>query len=306
MEGVYRNFYRNFYRRTNGFIPVAPMGQTVYPGDFFQISNGQMIVLGNIFRNQVIDVHEVEIGDQYQLNPTGWSFSDGVTKPYSGRGTGRGPIAGEFEFCKQILAFAGRGSFIFKANEPESVKILNWNEIQQALIIRLTQTYYSFRSVYVVSETVAAADWTLAIAGASQAELEIATDAENFGLLDLFGHHSSRTIQSRDIEFYQREEKRKSSFYKAKKLVLREERMENLITDLMVQWRDYNEWASRFYAYDYHYDLHYNANMVAFSEINTLDMLPPNELNPNTALLYFKWIEASLDDVEKLFTSDGE
>ncbi|WP_316839295.1 hypothetical protein [Pedobacter gandavensis] len=306
MENVYRNFYLNFYRRTNGFIPVAPLGQTVYPGDFFQIRNGQVIVLGNIFRKQVIEAHDVEIGYHHQLNPAGWNFSDGLSKPYSGRGSGRGPIAGEFEFSKQILAFAERGSFIFKASGPESVRILNWNDIQQALIIRLTQTFYSFREVYVVTETATAADWTLAIAGASQAELEIATDAENFGLVDLFGEQSSRTIQSRDIEFYQREELRKSSFFKAKKLVMREEKLENLVSDLMLEWREHNEWARRFYAYDFHYDQHYRADMGAISELNTMDLLPPNELNPNTALLYFKWADASLDDVEKLFSADGE
>jgi hypothetical protein len=36
-----------------------------------------------------------------------------------------------------------------------------------------------------------------------------------------------------------------------------------------------------------------------------LDMLQCNELNPNTALLYFKWVDANLDDVEKLFGAYG-
>jgi hypothetical protein len=305
MENVYRNFYRNFYKRTNGFIPVSPLGQSVYPGDFFQIRNGQLIVLGNIFRNKVMDPQDVEIGYQHQLNPTGWSFSEGVTKPYSGRGSGHAPLAGEFEFSKQVLAFATKGSFIFKANDPEAIKILNWNEIQQALIIRLTQTYYSFREVYVVTESAVAANWTLAVAGADLAELEIATDAENFGLVDLFGHESSRTIQAKDIECYQREEKRKPSFYKAKKLVVRAEKMENLITDLVGQWRAHNEWARMFYTYDFDDDLQYHTEVGAYAQGNLLDLLQPNELNPNTALLYFKWAEASLDDVEKLFVNDG-
>lgn len=306
MENVYRNFYRNFYQRTNGFIPVSPLNQTVYPGDFFQIRNGQVIVLGNIYRNQVIEPQNIAIGYDNKLNPAGWSFSDGVTKPYSGRGSGHGPIGGEFEFSKQVLAFAARGSFIFKANDPESVRIMNWNEIQQALIIRLTQSYYSFREVYVVTESATAADWTLVVSGAAGAELEIATDAENFGLVDIFGYPSSRTIQSKDIEFYHREEKRKSSFFKAKKLVVREEKMERFISDLSDQWREQNEWARTFYTYDFHYDLHYNTEAGRYAQGNTLDLLPPNELNPNTALLYFKWAEASLDDVEKLFTYDGE
>lgn len=306
MENMYRNFYRNFYKRTNGFIPVSPLGHAVYPGDFFQIRNGQMTVLGNIFRNGVVDPQDVAIGYNNKLDLAGWNFNDGVSKPYSGRGSGHGPIAGEFEFSKQILAFAAKGSFIFKADDPESLRILNWNEIQQALIIRLTQTYYSFREVYVVTESAAAADWTLAIAGAGQAELEIATDAENFGLVDIFGHPSSRTIQSKNIEFYHREEKRRPSFYKARKLAVREEKMESFISGPGEQWREQNEWARVFYKYDFHYDFEYNRNAGGYAPGNILDLLPPNELNPNTALLYFKWVEAGLNDVEKLFVNNEE
>lgn len=306
MESVYRNFYRNFYRRTNGFIPASPLNQAVYPGDFFQIRNGQMVILGNIFRNNVIDPLDTEIGYSNKLNPTGWNFSDGVTKPYSGRGTGQRPIAGEFEFSKQVLAFAAKGSFMFKASNPESVRILNWTDLQQALIIRLTQTYYSFRSVYVVTETAAAANWTLAVSGAGNAELEIATDAENFGLVDIFGDEYSRTIQSRDIEYYHREEHRKSLFYKAKKLVVREEKMETFISSLIEQRENQNEWARAFYNYDFHYEPLYPTEAGRHSQANTLDMLSANELNPNTALMYFKWADATLDDIEMLFSYDGE
>jgi len=306
MESVYRSFYRKFYRRTNGFIPVSPLNQGVYPGDFFQIRNGEMIVLGNIFRSEVINAREVEIGYGNKLDPAGWSFNEGVTKPYSGRGSGQGPIAGAFEFSKQVLAFAAKGSFIFKARDPESVRLLNWNDFQQELIIKLTQSFYSFREVYVVTESVAAADWTLAVSGAAQAELEIATDADNFGLVDIFGHQSSRTVQSRGIEFYHREERRKPSFYKARKLVVREEKMETFINSLRNQRLDKDEWARAFYDYDFHYDPLYNTEMGGHSQVNTLDMLPADELNADTALLYFKWAEASLDDVEKLFLYDGE
>lgn len=306
MENVYRNFYRNFYKRTNGFTPVSPLGQVVYPGDFFQIRKGQLVVLGNIFRDRVVEPQDVAISYHNQLSSTSWNFSDGVTKPYSGRGSGHGPIAGEFEFSKQVLAFAAKGSFIFKANEPEAIKIMNWNDIQQALIIRLTQTYYSFREVYVVTESATTADWTLAIAGAGLAELEIATDVENFGLVDLFGHSSSKTIQAKDIEYYQREEKRKTCFYRAKKLVVNAEKMDNLTVDLIEKWQAHSEWARTFYTYDFDADLHYPVDEGIYAQGNLLDLLPSNELNPNTALLYFKWVDTNLDDIERLFINDGE
>lgn len=305
MDNVYKNFYRSFYRRTGGFIPTRPLNQNVYPGDFFQIRNGEMIVLGNIFWDGIIDREVSEISYGIKQNPAGWTFSDGVTKPYSGRGSGHGPLEGEFEFSKQILAFAGKGSFFFRGNEPESVKVTNWNDFQQQLIIKLTQTYYSFREVYVITESATTADWTLAIASSEKGELEIATDSENFGLVDIFGHHSAKTIQSKDIEYYHRESKRRPCFFKAKKLVVQDERIDSFISGLIDQRRDQYEWAGSFYDYEFDYDPVYVSQIPGSTKASILDMLRCNELNPNTALLYFRWADASLDDVEKLLLNYG-
>ncbi|MBC8053120.1 MAG: hypothetical protein H7Y13_08645 [Sphingobacteriaceae bacterium] len=307
MDNVYINFYRNFYLRTNGFIPAKPLDLNFFPGDFFQIRNGEMIILGNIFRNNIIDPGEVQFGDgnNYKLNASAWQFSEGVSKPYSGRGSGHGPVAGEFEFSKQVLAFASKGSFFFRANNPESVKIYNWSDIQQQLIIKLTQTLYSFRELYVVTESATASDWTLAISGSDKGRLEIATDSENFGLVDIFGHPSAKTIQSEDIEFYQRETKRKPSFFKAKKLAVQDDKVENFISDLIYQSQSVNEWASTFYDYSFDFESNYSPPIQRNAQASVLDMLKSNDLNPNTALLYFKWADANLDDIEKLFITYG-
>jgi len=305
MERVYRNFYQNFYNRTGGFIPAAPTNQIVYPGDFFQIRNGEMIVLGNIFRNGLIASHDVELGYSIKLNSAGWSFSSGVTKPYSGRGNGHGPIDGDFEYSKQILAFTADGSFIFKGNDPESVKINNWADIQQALIIKLTQTIYSFREIYVITESAATSNWTLAIASSGSGELEIATDVENFGLVDIFGQASVKTIQSKDIEYYNREDKRKPSFFKARKLVVLEEKLDTFISELLYHRQNQHDWARDFYDYDFNYDTQHNAQLPISTRASVLDMLQAKELNPNTALQYFRWADAGLDDIEKMFANYG-
>ncbi|HWY37767.1 MAG TPA: hypothetical protein VNY73_04365 [Bacteroidia bacterium] len=305
MENVYRNFYRNFYMCTGGFIPAMPLDQNIFPGDFFQVRNGEMILLGNIFRNNVIDAADAGLEYGIKLNPAAWNFSDGVTKPYSGRGVGRGPIEGEFEFSKQELAFSKKGSFFFRSNNPESVKISNWNDLQQQLIIKLTQTQFSFRELYVATECATTSDWTLAIAGSEKGILEIATDSENFGLVDIFGHHTAKTIQSKEIEFYHRESKRKPSFFKAKKLVIQEEKLDVFISELINQHEDQHTWAGSFYDYDFHYDPVYTRHATGNARASVLDMLQANQLNPNTALLYFRWGNANMDDIEKLFLRYG-
>ncbi|WP_420571491.1 hypothetical protein [Kordia sp.] len=306
MDDVFKRFYRSFYNRTNGFIPTKPLNQNIYPGDFFQIKNGEMIVLGNIFRKNIVNTDEVVFENGIQLNPSNWNFSEGVTKPYSGRDSGHNPIEGDFEFSKQVLAFDGFGSFFFKSSTPESVKFANWGDFKQELIIKMTQTYYSFRELYIVTESATAKDWTLAIAGSDKAELEIATESENFGLVDIFGDSNAKTIQAREIEFYHREDKKKPSFFKAKKLIIQQEKLDVFISQLIAERTQVPTWAENFYEYDfYHLGGPYSPPNTSNAQASLLDMLQANQLNPNTALQYFSWTNANLDDVEKLFERYG-
>lgn len=305
MYNVYKNFYRNFYMRTGGFIPAMPLNQNMYPGDFFQIKNGEMVVPGNIFRKGVVSPEDVQFGYGIKQNPAGWNFSDGVTKPYSGWGSGQGTLEGEFEFSKQVIAFAYRGSFIFRCHEPESVKIVNWSELQQQLIIKLTQTMYSFRELYVVTETIVPSDWTLAIADSDRGELEIVASSENFSLIDIFGHPSAKTIQSKDIAYYHTETNRKPVFFKAKKLAVQEERLQAFLSEIIADRSGTGEWVNGFFDYNFYHDPVYTAPVNEMAQTSILDMLRANELNPNTALHYFKWADTSLDDIEKLFLSYG-
>ncbi|WP_264537880.1 hypothetical protein [Flavobacterium sp. N1736] len=306
MNRIYKNFYRQFYLKTGGFIPSKPLNHAMFPGDYFQIKNGEIILLGNLFRNAIINEYDADVSGVLAQNAANWSFSDGISKPYSGRGHGHGAIDGEFEFSKQVLAFAHKGSFIFKAEEPETVKIKNWNDIQQQLILKLTQTLFTFRELYVVTESATAANTTLAISGEANAELELVSDVENFGLVDIFGHDSTKTIQSKDIDYYHRETKRKPSYFKAKKLAVQDEKLSYFISDFVNKSNNSSEWTDSFFGSNFHSDTDYSPQMIfQNAQGHFLDMLQSSELNPNTALLYFKWVDANLDDIEKLFTNYG-
>lgn len=306
MDRTYKNFYRQFYLKTGGFLPTKPLNKNLFPGDYFQIKNGEIILLGNIYRNAIVAHQDIDISDVIALNASNWNFSDGISKPYSGRAHAHAAIDGQIEFSKQILAFANKGSFIFKAEEPESIKINNWNEIQQQLIIKLTQTLYSFRELYLVTESATASTTTLATAGEANAELELACEAENFGLVDIFGHQNTKTIQSKDIEYYHRETKRKPAYFKAKKLVVQDEKLAYFISDFIAKENNMSEWTDSFFDSNFHNEIDYNTQMLMQNAQGFyLDMLQCNELNPNTALLYFKWVDANLDDVEKLFGTYG-
>ncbi|CAD0007533.1 hypothetical protein [Flavobacterium chungangense] len=306
MDLIYKNYYRHFYLKTGGFLPTKPLNKNLFPGDYFQIKNGTITLLGNLYRNGILSPDEVNLSPVIKLNPSSWSFSDGISKPYSGRGFGNSAIEGQFEFSKQVLAFANKGSFIFRAAEPESMKIENWNDIQQQLIIKLTQTIFSFRELYIVTESATAANTTLAVAGEVNAELELASDSENFGLVDIFGHDNTKTIQSKDIDYYHRETKKKPAYFKAKKLVVQDDKLTYFISDFLNKTYNSSQWTDTFFDSNFHNDIDYSSQMMMQNAQGYfLDMLQSGELNPNTALLYFKWADTTLDDVEKLFESYG-
>ncbi|NOQ72948.1 MAG: hypothetical protein GQ574_13145 [Crocinitomix sp.] len=306
MDNIFKKFYRETYHKTGGYFSVIPNSGNVYPGDFFQIRNGQLIFLGNIFNPTIINASEVDFENNISLNPSNWNFQQGCSKPYSGRGTGQNAVEGEFEFSKQVLAFDDSGSFIFKGNDPKAFRIANWSQIQDELIIKLTQTYYSFRELYLVTECVTLKDWTLAIAGKEEAELEIATESENFGLVDIFGESSSKTIQSKDMAYYHQEMARKSEFFKAKKLVVQEGKVEIFISDMIKRQESHQQWANDFYDQPLDSQVSHFSNAGMYNaRASLLDLLQGNQLNPNTALEYFKWVNADLDDLERFFEVYG-
>ncbi|HTF04558.1 MAG TPA: hypothetical protein VK826_11055 [Bacteroidia bacterium] len=261
MPSLYRNFYRNFYLRTGGFIPAKPLNQNMYPGDFFQIRNGEMIVLGNIFRKGIVAPEEVQLSKGTRLDPANWNFNDGVSKPGRGEGT-------------DGVSFTGAGGFLFRAKNPESVQIVNWNDLQQKLIIQLTQILYSFRELYVVTEVVTCSDSVLVIARSEKAD---------------------------DIEYFHREAHRKPLFFKAKKLDVQNEKREVFASEITAQTQNKNEWANGFFEYEFYEEPGVLSHTLAGAQTSLLDMLKANELNPNTALQYFRWTDANLDDVERLF-----
>ena len=96
MDSLFSNFYRKFFLKTGGFIPAVSPVCNLYPGDFFQIKNGELLVIGNIFKDGLVDTSEHELTYGLKLNPVNWDFYDDVTKLYSGRGTGNTPLTGDF------------------------------------------------------------------------------------------------------------------------------------------------------------------------------------------------------------------
>ena len=245
MNTIYKKFYKEFYSKT-GFIPANTLHLTMFPGDLFQIRNNEIVLLGNIYRNGVVDVEEASIEKNIEYNAANWNMSNGVSKHYLGRETEH-QSEGEFEFTKQLLVFN-------------------------------------------------------ALAGSPKGELELMTKTENSDLVDLFGSSDTKTVQSKDIEYYQRDVNRNLNFFKAKKLTVRDDQNEPLIADLLKDNVDGEKWLHIFMDEKVEFNPAEDASRLSnMNQLNILDKLQANQLNPNTALSYFTWNNADLDDIEQLF-----
>lgn len=302
MDQIYKNFYRQFYFKTGGFIPTKPLNSNLFPGDYFQIKNGEIVLLGNVYRDSIIGQKQAELSGAISLHEPSWNFCDGISKPYSGRANGQDGITGQFEFSRQVLSFADKGSFIFRSEAPKYIKISNWKDIEQQLLLKMTYSLFSFRELYIVTESATAASTTLAIAGRSGAELELTAEVESSGLVDLFGYPSAKITQSKDIDYYHRETKRKPAYFKAKKLDVREEKLASFDSRRMEEALGDEEWAANLFDSNFHSEIEYSPQILRkHAQDLFLDRLRPGELNAETAVLYFAWSDANLDDVEKLF-----
>lgn len=307
MNSLTKDFYTNCYVKTGGFIPSSPLNAALFPGDFFQIHNGMVWVLGNIFKKGLVDRDDMVIQERESLNEASWNFSHGMRKVYAGKSKSElSTLDVDFEYSKQILAFDGPGSFVFNGTKPEAMRIDNWSHIADSLIIKLTQSFYSFREVYVVTECASTSHWRLAVSGSDKGELELAIEEEDFGMLDLFGHEKSKIVQSRDIEIHMHIDKRMPSFFKAKRLTVQEHNLETFMSDLISERSNHLNWGCNYFDGGFENDSD-GIPMAAhgYNNANLLDLLAANELNPNTALSYFKWTNTSLDDVMKFFDANG-
>jgi hypothetical protein len=298
MEKLYKKFFVNSYLQTNGFVPIIPSLNQVLPGDFFQIRKGEIKILGNIFRDKIIDPRDVTIEYDIHHSADRWNMSEGVKKPYFGN---RDLNKGLLEEEKDIKAFQfeSPGSFFFNCEDPRSVKIKNWSHIEDQLTIKLTQILYSFREIYVVSESAYLEQWLFALANDFHAELELIVRLRENGSSDFFRHSESKAVLAKNIECYLRGTEKGLPFFKAKKLSTRDERNRLASIDAIRNENAIIGWANDFFTFDFRVeDDHRNAR---YSEISIIDKLRANELNPTTTLEFFHWTDFNLDDIEQLF-----
>jgi hypothetical protein len=278
---LYRPFYRQCYRNSGGWIPMMPLAHKLELGDFGQIRQGRLRPLGNIGKLRL--VYQIKSTDRIALNPDDWQLEAGVEKIFGSTQTRTDDQNSLSTWSKQVLAFGRKGDFVFYGAEPKARFIANWSEFKQDITLKLTQADYSFRDVYVVTAVATVGHWGLAIAGADGAQLELAAETGEADHFAMLSHRTAIAEQSRHIAVFEQSAGRHGYFFKAKKLVLSDQKKDQLISQMLQQ------------------NVALEADELAnWLSSDLLNRVQANELNPSTCLDYFDWVDVSLDDVEKL------
>lgn len=279
---LYQQFYREFYLHSGGWIPVMPLGCKLELGDFGQIARGGFKPLGNI--TQLRLVYEIKTTVPLALNPPDWQLESGLEKTSVSLYSQTNEQNISSTWSKQELALKQKGDFIFHGVEPKARLICNWSEFKQDITLRLTQTEYSFREVYLITALATVKPWGLAIAGADNAELDLVAETAQTDSYALLSHHSVTMQHSRQLALFENSADLPGYFFKAKKLVLSDRKKDQLIDRLLQKKAAQGEPV-----------------LADWLSGDLLNSVQTNELNAANCLEYFDWVDATLDDLEKLY-----
>ncbi|MBV1873602.1 MAG: hypothetical protein KUG80_02410 [Gammaproteobacteria bacterium] len=269
-------FYRECYLQTGGWIPMAPLSQAVDLGDFCQINRRRVRPLGNILNLNLIE--EVLVSEALHLNPDDWQFSVGIQQVFCATEQQQSS-----EWTKQVLEFSKPGAFMFYGNNPRAQLILNWSQFKEEITLKLSQGEFNFREIYVITGVASMADWGLVIAAKSGAKLETSAQIRTTDSFDLLNHHSCMVEQSNDIESFEKSNECTNNFFRAKKLVLSDQKKEHFTRQVLRNC-----------------DGSFKSRSADWLNTDLLNRVEANELNLANCLEFFDWVDVSLDDVEKL------
>ncbi len=286
-------FSRECYIRTGGWLPLNPLVQKAELGDFGQISQGSLRQLGNIrdlplvalplvaesSNRPNLSLHEVEIDP----GEKSWRLESGVNHMFSSSESVMDNVENRLARSRQVLGFSDRGSFVFHGANPKFRLLSNWSEFAKDLTMLLTQSAFSFRHLYVITHLATLENWTLAIAGGVDAQLEISTelaDADYFGHLD---HSSLRLEKSSNIDVFLHSREEPAVFFKAKKLAITQAKREAFLEKIISRKEGLSD-----------------IEIANWLDTDLINLVESNQLNIATSLDFFEWLDSSLDEAQML------
>jgi len=275
-----KNFYRDCYKKT-GWVPMEPLTRKISVGDLCQINHQHFYPLTNLSHINLVE--PVLVSPSLALNPIDWRLSQGVQQICCTLENFTKDDGEYYHRARQSLGFTHAGSFVFHGNEPHARLLLNWSQIKDDATLKLTQLHYSFRELYLVTGVATMNEWALSIAGKPDAQLEMSAALNDTDFFSLISHSSAESELCKDIAIYEKSSAKPAHFFKAKKLVLSDTMNDFYINRLVENQK------------------HLHSPLIAnWLNADLINLVKTNELNLNTSISFFDWVDISLDDVEQL------
>ena len=211
--------------KQSGYLAASPTQVPLQVGDFAQVEQGQVQVLGNL--SHVNFPNEIAIG-QISICEKGipWVLSAGVERQQKLQqsdilGTEQASLG---SWQKYRYQFNRPQNFIFHGREGLCERICNWSQIRDEVTLRLTQSHHSFRQVMVITDVLKFEQWGLAIAAKANGLLELAMQHDDQRQADdahfVLSHQQRITQNNRDMYFVGCGDQEQHLFYRAKMLRL--------------------------------------------------------------------------------------
>lgn len=276
-----REFYRAFFRDCylqSGWIPVFPFGHSIANGDVFQIQNGQRLSLLNIQQLALTDSEKYS--ELVHLREQDWPESFECVQTQNNAYTEQ-TDNGLSQIRQQSYSFQQAGAYLFSGRNPQGRFMLNWHKIVKELIVKLTQSKFTFQEVYVVTDIANIPHWGLAIAAQANASLQLVAASSSGNCL--FDVEDCQMSDSSYLSVYQHSHSQPLFFFRAKKLVLSAKKHDHYLKEML-----HNDGVM---SPPYHKE---------WLQTSLLNLASSNELNITSCTDFFDWQDVGMDEVVKL------
>ncbi|CAM4139472.1 hypothetical protein [Pseudoalteromonas byunsanensis] len=272
---IYKDFFFDSYN-DSGWIPVHPFGLQAELGDVFQIHQGRMLTLLNAGCDLDL-VNHIHANEAFPLRNDDWRHARNCLKVDDSL-----IVEQQFEEQsvkrQQTFRFDKAGAYLFYGDNPMATYMRNWSQVAPELIVKLTQSKYTFREAYVVTAVARMSRWGLAIAATEGAELMLEGEREHS--LCLFEQQRCNITNSSGLAFFEHNDERPMHFFKAKKLTISDRKFDEYLHELYKRGT---------YKPQLPIDNWLHSNLLSLSTTE--------QLNINTCQDFFQWQDATLDDV---------
>ena len=286
----YRDFFYQAYFSSRGYCPSWPIGTPMHLGDMIKILPGKMNKLGNIYYDLPLFKPQLKT-IEYPALPQRWQFQKGLNVDYSAPDVQvlNNDVEIPAEFPLLRLQFGQPGSFFFEADRIDVSRIANFDKIKHDLVQHLCAEYFSFQSVYVVTEIARVEPFSFLLAREARADLYLQVPKFT-GFMPLNLTKLSRdykTLYTRGLDQVHIAQEGCNMFFRASKLELTETKRDELIRKVYDDAKD----DSRLYL----------QNIID----NALtDMISRQEVDPMNSNNYYDFHAMTMDDIA-IFLGDA-